>query len=163
MISEKERFMKVWDNEFKTTLKVLKAYPLDKQDLKPHPVSKSAKELAWGFAAEEKKMVPEIMDGTVDFSGMPKAPSTMKEVITEYDEAHKKTMQKFEKMSDEDLNKKMKFFVAPKKMDDMRRIDVLWGMMMDEIHHRGQFSVYLRMAGGKVPSIYGPTADEAWT
>jgi len=23
-------------------------------------------------------------------------------------------------------------------------------------------SVYLRMAGGKVPSIYGPSADEPW-
>jgi uncharacterized damage-inducible protein DinB len=29
-------------------------------------------------------------------------------------------------------------------------------------HHRGQFSVYLRMVGAKVPSIYGPTADETW-
>ena len=29
----------------------------------------------------------------------------------------------------------------------------------DQIHHRGQFSIYLRMAGGKVPSIYGPSAD----
>ena len=30
------------------------------------------------------------------------------------------------------------------------------------VHHRGQFSVYLRMADGKVPSIYGPSADEPW-
>jgi uncharacterized damage-inducible protein DinB len=28
------------------------------------------------------------------------------------------------------------------------------------IHHRGQFSVYLRLVGARVPSIYGPTADE---
>jgi uncharacterized damage-inducible protein DinB len=35
-------------------------------------------------------------------------------------------------------------------------------MLMDSVHHRGQFSVYLRMADGKVPSIYGPTADEPW-
>jgi uncharacterized damage-inducible protein DinB len=28
------------------------------------------------------------------------------------------------------------------------------------IHHRGQLSVYLRMRGAQVPSIYGPTADE---
>ena len=27
------------------------------------------------------------------------------------------------------------------------------------IHHRGQLSVYLRMCGARVPSIYGPTAD----
>jgi uncharacterized damage-inducible protein DinB len=28
------------------------------------------------------------------------------------------------------------------------------------IHHRGQLSVYLRPMGGKVPSIYGGSADE---
>lgn len=27
------------------------------------------------------------------------------------------------------------------------------------IHHRGQLSVYLRLAGQQVPSIYGPSAD----
>jgi uncharacterized damage-inducible protein DinB len=35
-------------------------------------------------------------------------------------------------------------------------------MLCDQIHHRGQFSVYLRMADGKVPSIYGPSLDEPW-
>jgi len=28
------------------------------------------------------------------------------------------------------------------------------------IHHRGQFSVYLRLLNIPVPSTYGPTADE---
>ena len=27
-------------------------------------------------------------------------------------------------------------------------------------HHRGQLSVYLRLAGEMVPSIYGPSADD---
>jgi uncharacterized damage-inducible protein DinB len=27
-------------------------------------------------------------------------------------------------------------------------------------HHRGQLSVYLRLLGAPVPSIYGPSADE---
>jgi hypothetical protein len=29
-------------------------------------------------------------------------------------------------------------------------------------HHRGQMTVYLRLLDVPVPSIYGPTADEAW-
>jgi uncharacterized damage-inducible protein DinB len=32
----------------------------------------------------------------------------------------------------------------------------------DQIHHRGQLTVHLRMAGGRVPSIYGPSKDEPW-
>jgi len=39
---------------------------------------------------------------------------------------------------------------------------VLWSVLMDQVHHRGQLSVYLRLVGAKVPSIYGPTADETW-
>jgi len=29
------------------------------------------------------------------------------------------------------------------------------------VHHRGQLSVYLRMLGVPIPSMYGPSADEA--
>jgi uncharacterized damage-inducible protein DinB len=44
----------------------------------------------------------------------------------------------------------------------MTRIDMIWMLLLDQVHHRGQFSIYLRMADGTVPSIYGPTADEPW-
>ncbi len=40
---------------------------------------------------------------------------------------------------------------------------VVKGKVMDSVHHRGQFSVYLRLVGAKVPSIYGPSGDEPWT
>ena len=48
-------------------------------------------------------------------------------------------------------------------MGQVRVIDLAWMLLHDSIHHRGQISVYIRLAGGKVPSIYGPTADEPWT
>jgi DinB family len=35
-----------------------------------------------------------------------------------------------------------------------------WIGLFDAIHHRGQLSVYLRPMGGRVPSIYGPSADD---
>ena len=51
---------------------------------------------------------------------------------------------------------------GPGKVGDLRTMDLLWTTLMDQVHHRGQLSVYTRMAGGKVPSIYGPSADEPW-
>jgi uncharacterized damage-inducible protein DinB len=36
-----------------------------------------------------------------------------------------------------------------------------WGFFFDAIHHRGQLSTYLRPMGSTVPSIYGPSGDEA--
>ena len=38
---------------------------------------------------------------------------------------------------------------------------VLWSMVLHEVHHRAQLGLYVRMAGGKVPWIAGPTADDA--
>lgn len=39
-----------------------------------------------------------------------------------------------------------------------------WEMIQDTInhwaHHRGQMTVYLRLLGARVPSIYGPSADD---
>jgi len=35
-----------------------------------------------------------------------------------------------------------------------------WINLYHQIHHRGQLSVYLRLVGAKVPSIYGPSADD---
>ena len=38
---------------------------------------------------------------------------------------------------------------------------LLWIALFDIVHHRGQLSTYIRPMGGKVPSIYGPSADHA--
>jgi uncharacterized damage-inducible protein DinB len=41
------------------------------------------------------------------------------------------------------------------------KIGVLRGFVMNHmIHHRGQFTVYLRLNDIPLPSIYGPSADE---
>ena len=47
-------------------------------------------------------------------------------------------------------------------MADVPKMQFLWMLLSDQIHHRGQLSVYLRMADAKVPSIYGPSLDEPW-
>lgn len=36
-----------------------------------------------------------------------------------------------------------------------------WSFLLDAIHHRGQLSTHIRPMGGKVPSIYGPSADSS--
>jgi uncharacterized damage-inducible protein DinB len=41
------------------------------------------------------------------------------------------------------------------------RIAVLRTMVMNHIiHHRGQFTLYLRLNDVPVPGLYGPSADE---
>jgi uncharacterized damage-inducible protein DinB len=54
------------------------------------------------------------------------------------------------------------FIRGPKRVGEIPVSELIWFMLLDGVHHRGQFSVYLRAAGEKVPSIYGPTAHEPW-
>jgi uncharacterized damage-inducible protein DinB len=48
-----------------------------------------------------------------------------------------------------------------KTLMSMPRVAVVRTFVMNHvIHHRGQYTVYLRMTGVPVPSVYGPSADE---
>jgi uncharacterized damage-inducible protein DinB len=160
-MTEKEQFLNTMAREFSTTVKVLKAYPAAKSDLKPHAKCKTARELAWNFVTEEKACNM-ALDGAIEFGNMGAPPATLPEVIAAYEKTHAAFVERLKQTPDADLNKTIKFFTGPKQMGDLRKMDVLWSMLMDGIHHRGQMSIYLRMADGKVPSIYGPTADEPW-
>jgi uncharacterized damage-inducible protein DinB len=37
---------------------------------------------------------------------------------------------------------------------------VIRDTFLHSAHHRGQMTVYLRLLGSRVPSVYGPTADD---
>jgi uncharacterized damage-inducible protein DinB len=161
-MTEKEMFLQAWEREFQTTLKVLKAYPANKLDFKPHERSRSAKELAWNFASEEQALIGGALKGQIDFQNLPKSPATFPEIIRAYETSHKELVEKVKRLNEDEFNKLIKFNTGPKKVSDLRKADIFWTGVQDTIHHRGQFSVYLRMAGGKVPSIYGPSADEPW-
>jgi uncharacterized damage-inducible protein DinB len=160
-MSEKEQYLSTLEREFATTMKVLKAFPSAKGDLKPHAKCKSAKDLAWMFVFEQKGG-EQALDGAIDFKKVPQPPGSLQEVVSTYEQSHKRFVERIKKTPESALNKTVKFFVAPKQIGDVRTLDVLWLLLMDGVHHRGQLSVYLRMADGKVPSIYGPTADEPW-
>jgi uncharacterized damage-inducible protein DinB len=161
-MTEKEMFLNSWEREFQTTLKILKQMPEDKANFKPAAEkTKSAKDLATVFIAE-MGVVDGVVKGKVDFGGqMPKFP-TYKDLLSAFESTHKAMVPKVKAMSEADWNSTVTAPVGPKKMGEVRRADMLWMMLMDSVHHRGQFSVYLRLVGAKVPSIYGPSGDEPW-
>ncbi|HKE89712.1 MAG TPA: DinB family protein [Gemmatimonadales bacterium] len=161
-MTEKDQLLNTMERELPKTLNVLRAFPPTKGELRPHERCRTAKDLAWTFVAEGV-FADGALAGSIDLSQpTPPAPATMSEVITAYEQKQRSLMDRIRKTPDADLNKPMKVPTGPNQMADVRRMDLLWTTVMDTVHHRGQFSVYLRMAGGKVPSIYGPTADEPW-
>jgi uncharacterized damage-inducible protein DinB len=163
----KQQFLDTYDDEHARTMRVLKAYPEDKLDLRPHPKLKTARELAWVFVLERglgtKVWNDEFASGPpAGGSSMPSAPDKWSDLLGAIDKAHNEFRDLVSSASDETLAENVHFFTGPKTMGEISRKDWIWFLLHDEIHHRGQFSVYLRMADAKVPSIYGPSADEPW-
>jgi len=164
VISPKEQFLAAFEQEHGTTMRVLRAFPADKHELQPHAKSKSARDLAWIFVLEMgllEKALTTGFDWSQPPAGSPPAPD-LATIIEKFDQGHKRVADVVANMRDDQLLETVKFFVAPKTLGDIPKTQFMWMVLCDQIHHRGQFSVYLRMAEGKVPSIYGPTADEPW-
>lgn len=156
IMSEKEMYLQAKEREFKATLKCLEYFPKDKLEFKPHEKSRSAKSLALGFLGEAEVVGKIAQEGKMGDEFHPdRDAKDLDGIISKFKEAHKKSLELIKGASEEDLNKEMDFFGMK-----MRQLDALWFLLFDLIHHRGQFSVYLRLAGGKVPQIYGPSADE---
>lgn len=160
-MSEKDTFLQTFEREYQTSLRVLKAYPPERADLKPSPKSKTAQELAWMLALNQGVVIP-TLDDELDPSKLPPPPKSWSEVLPALEAMHREAIARLERSTEEEWNRTIKIPVAPKTIGDMRVGDALWFFLSDTIHHRGQFTVYVRMAGGKVPSVYGPSADEPW-
>jgi len=162
LASTRQTFVQVFEEELARTKKVLDAYPASESELRPHEKAKCARELA-GLFPMELGMGMAAINGTMDLSaGFPPPPETLEAAIGAFDQAREAFLETLRSSSDDQLGGTVTFFTAPFTMGDIPVTQFLWFMLHDHIHHRGQFSVYLRMSGAKVPSIYGPSADEPW-
>ena len=164
--SQKQRFLEVYEKEHETTMRVLRAFPADQAEFRPNERCKPARELAWTFAMEPRLGMMVIFNDAFA-SGMPSgkppaAPDSWDAVMSGIEQAHKEFADQIRATPEERLQGTSKFMTGPKTLGDVSRLDFLWFLLHDEIHHRGQFSIYLRAAGGRVPSIYGPSEHEPW-
>jgi uncharacterized damage-inducible protein DinB len=160
--SLKKQYLEVFGREFPVTLKVMRAYPAGQDAFRPHERSTSAAELVHSFAAENGLVIEAVRGELKMPPDFPPAPATCAEAIANYEQGARKLMAAVEKMPESRMTETVTFFTGPGQMGPVPVGELLWLMLLDSVHHRGQLSVYIRMAGGKVPSIYGPSADEPW-
>ncbi len=162
--SPKQQLLDSYAREHETTMRVLRAYPTDKLELRPHAKCKNARELAWMFAMERAfaTMVVSGQFGQQAPMEPPLPPESWDELLVNVEQAYQGFMAMLSGADDAWFLETVPFLAGKDKPIRVPRLGFLQIMLADEIHHRGQFSIYLRMADGRVPSIYGPTADEPW-
>jgi hypothetical protein len=152
----KEDLLKILRKETATTLRVLRAYPPDKNDFKPHERSSDATKLTSTFVFEMYLFEMCMFGEPVDRSRFQTyTPDSIQAAADDFEKESSHVIDRIENMNEDDLRKTVSFAGRDFVADEFAMM-----MIHDQIHHRGQLSVYVRMAGGKVPSIYGPSADD---
>ena len=155
----KEDLLKLLRREFATTLKVIRAFPDGKLTFTPHPRSSPAVRVMSTFVFEMYLISAYVFGENVDRSIFKAySPENVPALADDFEKAYSKVLADMEKMTDADLGNPVEF-----AGDKSTAGEFIQYMLFDQIHHRGQMSVYIRLAGGKVPSVYGPSADDPAT
>ena len=163
-MTELSKYIETFEREYQSTLRVLKAFPADKATFKPHERNSPASAVAWTLVMSQHVVMPILTEAALTPpKEMLSPPAEWSALLAMFEQAHATTMAKLKALDNATFQSTIIMLTGPGGANaPMRRADVLWFMLYDTIHHRGQFSVYLRASGAKVPSIYGPSGDEPW-
>lgn len=152
----KSELLKLLSREFAITLKVMRAFPENKLDFAPHERSSNARKLMSTCVFEMYLMKSFVFGELIDNSIYKTySPESVKKLVEDFEKETSDITKRLNALSESELNKVIDF-AGRKIIAD----EFILMMLFDQIHHRGQMSVYIRLAGGKVPSIYGPSADD---
>jgi uncharacterized damage-inducible protein DinB len=156
-----------FDQEMANTRKALERMPDDKFDWKPHEKSGTM-----GWLANHLANLPSWTVYTINQDSLDLAPTGGESIKWEGKGSRQELLDYFDTnvgaaraaiagASDEEMLKPWSLLKGGVTLMTLPKIAVLRGFVMNHvIHHRGQFTVYLRLNDVPVPSIYGPSADE---
>lgn len=147
-----------FEGEMGITLGVLASVPADRLDYQPDPKSKTALGLVRHIALEDEWLLNSIANGVFtpppddsDACGI----NSPAEAAARYKQQVPAALDRVRAMSGDQLATVIDLL----GMIQAPGINFLAMAIKHSVHHRGQLSTYLRPMGGKVPGIYGPTAD----
>ncbi|MBL8827408.1 MAG: DinB family protein [Planctomycetaceae bacterium] len=160
-----ETFLTEFEQETPTTRKFLERLPGDKLAWKPHEKSMSAGQLALHIAKSPGQVAQMALVDEApppDFKTPVPAPQSVAEILQALDDSVAKVRSVLSQLSDGQMNAPWRMAFNGQVLLSMPRAALIRSILLNHVyHHRGQFGVYLRLLGAKVPSSYGPSGDEA--
>jgi len=153
-----------FEHEAQTTRKHLERLPEDKLKWRPHEKSFTASGLAShivecvGWADAIFNLDEFVFDPA---TYKPYQATSVADLLETFDSHVRKGKQTLAEVSDARLDQPWRLKMGDRLLFERSRSAVLRDFVLSHvIHHRGQFSVYLRLLNIPVPGSYGPSADE---
>lgn len=145
-------------NEMPATIRVIEAVPADRLNYQPDKTSRTALGLVRHITLEDEWLLTGVANG--NFATPPDDSDacgilTPKDAVARYKKTIPAAIEQVRGVSGENLVRTLDMLGAIQ----MPAINFLDLAVKHSVHHRGQLSSYLRAMGGKVPGIYGPSAD----
>lgn len=155
------------DREIATTRRVLERVPAGKFDWSPHATSRTIGALAAHIAQIPHRAMLALTVDTLDLKS-PEAvaavshpPATPAELVERWDKHVAEIRAALDAVTETQLGQSFTLKAGEATIFTLPRPVAMRNFFLRHvIHHRGQLSVYLRILGVPVPSIYGPSADE---
>ena len=166
-MKQTEWFLAELESEAAKSRRVLEQVPANKRDWKPHDRS-----MALGYLSDLVANIPAWVGYAITLNELDIAPrngpsyrpapvNTPAEFVAALDKAVAQAREALEKTTDAHLATPWRLLAGGHLAFEQPRHQVIRDTFLHSAHHRGQMTVYLRLLGAKVPSVYGPTADDA--
>lgn len=154
------------DAELQSTRRALDAIPDESLGFRPHERSFTLGELATHLVTIPFWGVGILRDDTFDLATLPRdrnaAMASKAAILAKWDETAGVMRDALGGVSDEALLRTWTLKRGDQVVMSLPRAAALRSMVLSHmVHHRGQLTLYLRLAGAKVPGLYGPSSDDA--
>jgi len=162
MMSTIEALLQELEQEKQTTKRVLERVPEDRLTWKPHEKSMSMGQLALHVATVPGAIAEISRQSPFKVGQFTQPPATSAaELVPALEQSIAKACDVLRTMDDASLAKTWRAMDGDREIFAIPVGALFRSVMLNHwYHHRGQLSVYLRLVGVPVPSIYGPSADE---
>ncbi|MBV7530528.1 DinB family protein [Chitinophaga sp. sic0106] len=154
-----------FENEVKSTRRLLQAVPEKDLSYKPSPISWTMGELAQHIATIYYWYVGTLTQDVYDMAADKLergSPNDIAATLQLFESNVEKARAALQQATEESLAGDWTMKVGDRTiMGPMTRSVVARGFLFNHIyHHRGEMIVYLRATGNKVPGMYGPTYED---
>jgi len=156
MFRKVEDFIREWQYEQDSTLKIFRALTDESLGQRVTPEGRSIGRLAWHLA----QTLPEMMGQTgLTVSGPAEdaaVPASAAEITTAYEASSQSLLEQVRTQWQDDTLLELRDMYGEQWPVGV----ALSALVKHQAHHRGQITVLMRQAGLLVPGIYGPAREE---